>query len=81
MENIQIETISGNTFDTSPSLLLRVQKKQYIFNMPEMFQRNLLAKHIKLKNIQSVFITSLFPDSVGGLSFYILQTYYQKKKI
>lgn len=81
MENVQVETLSGNTFDTYPSLLLRIQKKQYIFNLPEMFQRNLLAKHIKLKNIQAAFITSAFPDSVGGLSVFILQTYYQKNKI
>ncbi|KAK8880717.1 hypothetical protein M9Y10_003404 [Tritrichomonas musculus] len=81
IENVHIETISGRTLDTSPSFILNIQNNKYAFNIPEMFQRSILATHTKIKNFQSVFITSLYPDSVGGLSCFILQSYFQKKEL
>lgn len=73
-DKITIKTITGRTFDSSPSIILKINAFSYYFNFPEMQQKNLM--HIFHKNYpfpQNIFITSLFPDSIGGLSLFFLQ--------
>lgn len=80
-EQVLIHSFTGNTFDTSPSFLLKIKGNDYIFNLPEMTSKMQVATNFEYKNIRTAFITSLFPDSVGGLSLFIVQDYNQGEKL
>lgn len=77
-QEIKIETVIGRTFDSSPFFILKINSFSFYFNVPEMSQRYLMVKYNDAyPSPQNIFITSLFPDSVGGLSHFFLQNYHK----
>lgn len=76
-----IQSFTGNNFDTSASFLLKIRKQMYLFNIPEMTQKMILVNDVKYRNIKASFITSIYPDSVGGLSTFIVQGYNQNETL
>ena len=73
---VTLNSFTGNTFDTYASFTLNINKDIYLFNVPEMTQKMILSNKMKHKSIKAAFITSLYPDSVGGLSTFIIQSFH-----
>ncbi|OHT12054.1 hypothetical protein TRFO_18248 [Tritrichomonas foetus] len=78
-EHYYVETLSRRTYDSSPSITLHVNNNVYLFNAPEMIERQILERYgAKGCEFKQIFITSLFPDSLGGLITYTKQQFEKK---
>lgn len=73
---VTLQAFTGNTFDTSASFILNINNDLYIFNIPETTQKMILSKNVKYESLKAAFITSLYPESVGGLSMFVIQGYH-----
>ena len=61
------QVLSLASGETSPSLLLFFDSKRYLFNAGDGVQRLCHEHGISLHKISDIFLTSLHPESVGGL--------------
>jgi len=58
--------ISGNSLDSSPSLVLSFEDSIYIFNIPDQTQRLFREKKVKIGKLKHAFFTSLHSKCIGG---------------
>lgn len=61
------QVLSLASGETSPSLLLFFDAKRYLFNAGDGVQRLCHEHGISLHKISDIFLTSLHPESIGGL--------------
>lgn len=61
------QVLSLASGETSPSLLLFFDTRRYLFNAGDGVQRLCSEHGINLHKISDIFLTSLHPESVGGL--------------
>lgn len=76
-----LHLITGRTLDSSPCFYLASKYSNYLFNAPELTQKQLMANFSRLPSFKGIFITSLYPDSIGGLSHLGLQSLHRTVSI
>lgn len=62
-----LQIISVDHVDSSPSLLLITENNRYLFDAGEGTQRLAVEHRIRLGKLQSIFITRLHPNHIGGI--------------
>lgn len=62
-----IQIVGTDTVDSTPSLLVFFDNKRYLFNVGEGTQRLCLEHKVKLGKVDSIYLTSLNWEVVGGL--------------
>eukprot|EP00003_Mantamonas_plastica_P031833 TRINITY_DN8424_c0_g1_i1.p2 TRINITY_DN8424_c0_g1~~TRINITY_DN8424_c0_g1_i1.p2 ORF type:complete len:103 (-),score=28.58 TRINITY_DN8424_c0_g1_i1:170-478(-) len=63
----QFEVVGTDTGDSSASVLMTVENKRYIFNIPDGLQRFTLQHKVKLSKIDHVLATRMHVNTTGGL--------------
>lgn len=62
-----LQILSVESDDSSPCLLLSTESCRYLFNCGEGTQRLCVEHKVRLGKVQSIFLTHLGPDTLGGL--------------
>ena len=66
------KAISTNTKDLRTGLVVIIEDAQYIFNVPDGFQRVAHIKKLSFHKTNNVFVSSLMPDHFAGVpGFYL----------
>ena len=63
-----LQSLSSTTVDSTPCLQVNVNVERYQFDAPEGAQRTIVQGKAKLRNLNTIFLTSLRPEDTGGLS-------------
>eukprot|EP00917_Polyrhabdina_sp_WS-2016_P028897 GHVP01061565.1.p1 GENE.GHVP01061565.1~~GHVP01061565.1.p1 ORF type:complete len:669 (-),score=92.50 GHVP01061565.1:400-2406(-) len=73
--NISISVISSTKPETSPSLLISIEKMKYMINCPENIQRSLIegSYRIKQDSLGAIFLPTSFQSSSGGLLGFLMK--------
>ena len=72
MGKFSFKAISTNTRDLKTGLLLIFDETQYLFNIPDGFQRVALERRLNFHKSNTIFLSSLSPDHFGGFhGFYL----------
>lgn len=62
-----VQILGTESLETTPSLMLFFDSKRYLFNCGEGLQRLSTEHHIRLSRINTIFLTRLNWEDVGGL--------------
>jgi len=69
---LQVLGMGTDVGDTSPSLLLFTNKKRYVFNVGEGFQRFCMEYGISVRKLSRIFFTRVSGETSGGLTGLLL---------
>lgn len=62
-----VQALGGATSDTTPSIMFVFENKRYLFNCGEGTQRLCTEHKVKLGKLDSVFVTRLNWEQLGGI--------------
>jgi len=63
-----LQSLSSATVDSTACLHVSVNTERYQFDAPEGAQRTIVQGKARLRNLNTIFLTSLRPEDMGGLS-------------
>jgi ribonuclease BN (tRNA processing enzyme) len=63
-----VEAFSTPSSDSTTSLFVHFDNKRYAFNVPEGFCRNAASTSLSLSKTDSVFLSKIHSDAIGGLA-------------
>ncbi|CAI5742925.1 unnamed protein product [Peronospora destructor] len=69
---IQMQVLSVQSIETTPSLLLSTETCRLLFNVGDGTQRLCMEHHVRLAKLEQVFLTELRSHTVGGLPGMVL---------
>ena len=67
-----IQVITSNSNDLKTGILVVIDENQYIFNVPDGFQRAAIFNKLNFGKSKYVFVSSLSPDHFGGFPGFFL---------
>jgi hypothetical protein len=62
-----VQIVTGDSGDTTPSILFHFDSKRYLFNCGEGSQRFCMEHQFRLNKLKDVFVTKLDWSRIGGL--------------
>ncbi len=72
MKKATLKAISTNTKDMKTGILLEVDSKGYLFNIPDYFQRTATSQKMKFYTAEYIFLSRLMPNYFAGFpGFYM----------
>jgi len=72
---LDLIVVSGNTPDSSPSVVIQSDDGIYLINVPDLSQRVLREKKIKFGRISGIISTSLHSNSISGFHGLVITSY------